>query len=119
MPLPPKQNKAMRQKRLESLLLQLLGPILKNYLDDFPEALVSVSRVEISGDLRWAKVWLSILNASDDAVLNRLKKSLYHIQGELNQQVEMKIVPRLQLFVDTSARFAAHLNVIIDNLPHD
>lgn len=110
-------DKHIRTDRANSLIQELLGPILSEYTDKF-QGLVSVSRVETSGDRRWAKVWLSVINEDDQKVLTELKSHLYDIQGELNRQIPMKIVPRLQFFIDTSARFAQHLNEVISHL-HD
>lgn len=112
------QAKKLRAERLASLIQELLGPILSDALESLPSGLVNVSRVEISGDLKWAKVWLSVIGTDDDTVLKLLKKNIYNIQGELNRQVKMKIVPRIQFFIDTSARFAAHINDVINHL-HD
>jgi ribosome-binding factor A len=117
MAIPKKVDKSIRIQRANSLIQELLGQILPDYLDK-SQGLVSVSRVETSSDLRWAKVWLSVINAEDDDILQLLQKNIYHIQGELNRRIPMKIVPRLQFFIDTSARFAQHLNEVFTHL-HD
>lgn len=80
------------------------------------DGLITVSRVETSGDARWAKVWISIVGGDDDRILADIKKNIYDIQGELNRQLAMKMTPRLQFFLDTSPRYAQHINELINKI---
>nr|MDQ3018621.1 ribosome-binding factor A [bacterium] len=80
--------------------------------------LVTISRVETSGDARWAKVWISIIGGDDDQILATIKKNIYDIQGEVNQKMAMKMVPRLQFFLDTSPRYVQHIDELIRKI-HD
>ena len=101
-----------RIDKLNSLLQQLVGEAIKPALEGI-NGLVTVSRVETSGDARWAKVWVSIVGGDDDEILNALKKNIYDIQGEINRQIAMKMVPRLQFYLDTSPRYAQHIDELI------
>ena len=42
-----------------------------------------------------------------------IKKNIYDIQGELNRKIDLKLIPRLQFFLDTSPRYAQHINELI------
>ncbi len=105
-----------RIDKLNSLLQQLVGGIIQPYIEG--NGLVTVSRVETSGDARWAKIWISIIGGDDDKILNTIKKNIYDIQGEVNRNVTMKMVPRLQFFLDTSPRYAQHIDELIKKI-HD
>ncbi|HMQ01626.1 MAG TPA: 30S ribosome-binding factor RbfA [Candidatus Doudnabacteria bacterium] len=104
-----------RIERLNSLFQKLIGEIIQPYLSG-QAGLATVSRVEVSRDARWAKVWIGIVGGDDDEIFNVLKKNIYDIQGELNRQVDLKMVPRLQFYLDTSPRYAQHINELIDQL---
>ncbi|HAG27342.1 TPA: hypothetical protein DCG61_00970, partial [Patescibacteria group bacterium] len=78
--------------------------------------ITTVSRVEVSKDTKWAKVWISIVGGDDDAILKVIEKNMYDIQGELNRAVDLKLVPRLQFYLDTSPRYAQHINELIDQI---
>ncbi len=108
----------LRVTRLQSLIQELLGKILPEYLSD-AKALVTVSQVEVSGDLRHAKVWLSVLGGNDDAVFKTLEKNMYQIQGDLNRELPMKMIPRLQFQLDTSPRYAEHISELINRIHTD
>jgi ribosome-binding factor A len=101
-----------------SLIQNLLGPIITEVVLE-TNALVTVSKVEVTRDMRHAKAWLSILGGNDEQVLALLQKHAYEIQGDINRQMSMKIVPRIQFSLDTSPRFAQHISDIITHIRED
>lgn len=101
--------------KVNSLIERQIGAILRPFLEG-EEGLVTVSRVETSRDMKWVKVWLSILGGNDDRILNLLNRNLYDIQGQLNRSFETKIIPRIQFFLDTSPRYAQHIGELIERL---
>jgi ribosome-binding factor A len=104
-----------RIQKLNSLVQQELGPIIAPYLEG-ETGLITVTKVEISGDLKWAKVWVSILGGNDERIFEVLKNNVYDIQGELNRLLPTKVLPRLQFFLDTSSRYAARINEVINEI---
>lgn len=104
-----------RIEKLNSLIQQLVGEIIHPYLHGM-NGLTTVSKVEISGDARWAKVWISIVGGDDDEIFTTLKDNIYDIQGELNRRLTMKLVPRLQFFLDTSPRYVQHIDELIKKI---
>lgn len=104
-----------RIEKMNSLIQRLVGSSLPEFLDG-QNGLVTVSRVETSGDSRWAKVWVSIVGGDDDKILAAIQKNIYDIQGELNRQTGMKMTPRLQFFLDTSPRYVQHIDELINKI---
>lgn len=104
-----------RLEKMNSLIQQLVGEIIHPYLSS-QNALTTVSRVEVSKDTKWVKVWLSIIGGDDDEIFEIITKNLYDIQGELNRQLDLKLVPRLQFFLDTSPRYAQHIDELIKKI---
>lgn len=109
------RKKTNRIEKINSLLQQLLGGILLPYLKNI-NAIVTISKVETSRDLKWAKIWITIINGEDEAVLKYLQNNIFEIQGELNRAMEVKIVPRISFHLDTSGRYAQHINEIFKQL---
>lgn len=101
--------------KLNSLIQQLVGEILHPYLSEL-SGLATVSKVEVSSDKRWAKIWLSIVGGNDDEFLQTIQNNIYDIQGELNRSLKMKPVPRLQFYLDTSPRYAQHIEELIEKI---
>ncbi len=108
-------NKANRLDKLNSLLQQLVGEAIRPHLEG-ENGLVTVTKVETSGDTKWAKVWVSIVGGDDDKILATLKKNIYDIQGDVNRKMTLKLIPRLQFHLDTSPRYAQHINNLIQKI---
>jgi ribosome-binding factor A len=109
------QKPSHRIERVNALLQQRVGEIIHPYLEHLP-GLTTVSRAEASRDLKWAKIYISIMGGDDDKVFQTIEKNIYDIQGELNRSFTMKIVPRLQFFLDTTPRYAQHIDELIKEI---
>jgi ribosome-binding factor A len=112
MPRPQPRKNTNRIDKVNSLIQKQVGetilPIMKT-----ENGLTTVSRVETSRDMRWTKVWISIVGGDDDHIMKVLERNLYDIQGELNRALGMKMVPRIQFFLDTTPRYVDRINEII------
>lgn len=115
MPKKPQKSNSNRIPKMNALLQQLVGEIIQQYLSG-QAGLATVSKVEVSRDSRWAKVWVSIVGGDDETILGIIEKNLYDIQGELNRQMDLKLVPRLQFYLDTSPRYAQHIDELIKKI---
>ncbi|MBI3231555.1 MAG: 30S ribosome-binding factor RbfA [Candidatus Doudnabacteria bacterium] len=101
-----------RIAKVNSLIQRELGPVLHRFLD-FQKGLVTITKVETSKDMKWAKVWISIFNGDDERILNFLAKNIYHIQGALNKHFATKIIPHISFHLDTSPRYVEHIDEMI------
>ena len=78
--------------------------------------LVSVTKVEISKDLREAKVFISILGGKrpDATTLEGIRSAGRHIQSEVAEQLVMRFAPRLTFVLDESLKKQAEILKIIN-----
>jgi len=79
-------------------------------------AITTVSKVDVSPDLKHAKVWLTVLTddtAVEKTVLKQLKDNIYNLQGEVNKKFEMRAVPRISFVIDDSERYADNINRLL------
>lgn len=97
---------------MESLVQKRLGELLERL--EMP-SLTTISKVEVSPDLKHAKVWITILEgeSKEQEVLDFLQGELYSLQGELNREFTMRNVPRISFFVDHSEEYASHINDLL------
>ena len=78
--------------------------------------MVSITRVDTTGDLRYAKVFISVLDKSQEKdVLKGLKSAAGYLRHELGSRVDLRYTPELQFFIDDSIAYGAH---ILDMLNH-
>ena len=109
------RKKTFRVERVNTLIKKTLGPILTDFLSD-AGALITISKVEVSKDLRWAKVWISIFGGNDEKIFDQINRNIYEIQGELNRKFSMKMVPRLQFALDSSPRYVQKIDEVIKKM---
>lgn len=111
------QKKSNRMEKVNSLIQQLLSRALLEFFKEGP-AIVTISRVVCSKDLRWAKAFVTIANGEnkDASIMASLRKHAYEIQGMLNTELEMKMIPRVSFYLDTGARYAAEMNAIFKQI---
>lgn len=111
----PVKKDTNRIAKVNSLIEHTLGPVLHKFLD-WQKGLVTITKVETSRDMKYAKVWISIFNGDDDKVLKFLAKNIYGLQGELNKNFHTKIIPRIGFHLDTTPRYAQHINEVIQKI---
>ncbi len=82
---------------------------------DLP-ALTTISRVEVTQDLKHAKVWISVLSEDkevEEKVLLVLEKNLYDLQGEMNRMSTMHHTPRIAFRIDNSQHYVSRISELL------
>ena len=89
-----------RLEKLSSLLKEELSKIIDREAD-FPNGeIVTITRVDISPDVYYANIFLTILGQSPADALEILVKNIYDIQQELNKKMRVRPVPRIKFHLD-------------------
>ena len=79
--------------------------------------LISVTKVKITPDLKYAKVYVSILNAkNEEKTLNGLKDSSGFIRSQIAKTVNLRITPQLVFELDDSIEYGMKIDSIIKEL---
>ncbi len=79
--------------------------------------LISVTKVKVTNDLKYAKVYVSILNAKDlKASLAGLKKASGFIRSELAKKVNLRNTPELIFELDDSVEYGARIDSILKQI---
>ena len=98
---------SLRLEKINGLIKKVLGKILLAEEQRDSNILLTISRVRVTPNLRTARVLLSICPENRAPLyLNTLNKNLYKIQGQLNQQLKMKPIPRIIFESDPSEQKA-------------
>ena len=86
------------------------------------QGMTSVTRVETTGDLRYSKIWLSVLGMRDEKEFRRgLRSAAGFLRRELGNSMKLRYTPELIFEIDHSIEYGAHINEVINSLdiPHD
>lgn len=106
-----------RQEKVSKLIQRDLADIFQKEAQLFNGALITVTRVRISPDLSYAKVYLSIFIPGDDstsimeAIQGQASNFRYALAKKIKNQV--KKIPELAFFVDDSLDYIDNLDKLI------
>lgn len=105
-----------RSEQLEELLHRTLSQIfLEEY--EFPEGVVvTISQVKLTGDLRHAKIFVSIYPTSKkEEVFSFLVLQAKKVRGELSNRVSLKYTPSIEFVLDTREENADEIFRLMNN----
>lgn len=81
------------------------------------QGMISVTRVETTGDLRYSKIWLSVMGLKDEKEFKRgLKSASGWLRRELGNSMKLRYTPELVFEVDHSIEYGAHINKVINSI---
>ena len=84
------------------------------------QGMISVTRVETTGDLRYSKIWLSVLGMKDEKEFRRgLRSTAGFLRRELGNSMKLRYTPELIFEIDHSIEYGAHINEVINSLEID
>lgn len=92
------------QRELSEQLRRLKDPRVSQ------TGMVSVTRVDTTGDLRYARVYISVLDKSQEKdALKGLKSAAGFLRRELGRTLQLRYTPELQFLPDDSIQHGAHI----------
>jgi len=104
----------MKQQRLEKInheMQRVIGTLITTELRDPRLGFATVTRVEVSDDLKHAKVYTSVIG--DRHVARQTMDALEHasrfLRGELGHRIDLRYTPELTFIEDRSAEKAIEL----------
>ena len=110
-----KLNRIEKKKKKE--LSHIISYELKN-----PKVtgLISVTDVKTTPDLKYAKVFVSILNAKNTkATLANLKKSAGFIRTQIAKKVNLRVTPEFVFILDDTMEYGAKIDSILNDIMKD
>ena len=107
-----------RHERVRELLKRAIGEAIRSEIPVGRAGLITVNDVEVGGDLRNARVYISVLGNADQqkAGLTLLQESRLRIQDLVAHSVILKYTPRLRFAVDDSVERGNRVLRLIEEL---
>ena len=109
--------RAYRLERVASTIRDVVSEAIQRHLNDPRIAsMTSVTRVEVSGDLMYARVHVSVMGTpgTQRRTMGGLERSTRYIQSLLAKRLTTRHCPRLRFVLDPSIQQAMETNRIID-----
>ena len=106
-----------RQNRVNDAVKQEMAQILRDVKDPrISGALVSITAAEVSPDLKFAKIFFSVLGEDKDEVLKGLKSASGFFRSELAKRINLRVTPQLAFEYDGSMEYGANISTILKTL---
>jgi ribosome-binding factor A len=97
------------QKELAMVLREVKDPRVK-------DAFISVTAVDVTPDLKFAKVYYSAMMGDKKEVAKGLKSSAGYIRRQLAQRLNLRMTPELSFYEDHSIEHGAHISKILNSI---
>ena len=102
--------------RINEEIQRELASLIPNVKDPRVSGLISVTAVDTTPDLRYAKIYISVLDKSDCAqVLKGLKSASGYLRRELGAALQLRYTPELTFVRDDSIDQGAHILDMLRN----
>ena len=104
----------------EELKIQVTNIIMTDIKDPHLTGLISVTKAKVTPDLKYAKVYVSILNAKNTKQdLAILKKSAGLTRSLLAKRMNLRITPEIIFELDDSMEYGARIDSILKDIMKD
>ncbi|MBR3106203.1 MAG: 30S ribosome-binding factor RbfA [Clostridia bacterium] len=112
---------SFRIDRISEEVRHAIDAIIRDMNDPRISGTYAVTRADVTRDLRWAKVYVSVLEDDKaDEMIKALKKAAGYIRHELGLRVDLRYTPELLFERDRNIAYGAHIaQVLKDVIPQE
>ena len=97
------------QKEIALILREVKDPRIK-------DAFISITSVEATGDLKFAKVYYSAMMGDKKEVAKGLKSSAGYIRRQLAIRLNLRMTPELSFYEDNSIAHGAKISKLLESI---
>lgn len=104
-------------EELKKVISEVINYELKN-----PDAtgMISVTKVEVTPDLKYAKVYVSVLNSKNvNKTMRGLKEASGFIRSRVAKTINLRVTPELVFEYDDSIEYGEKIDNILRNLKNE
>jgi ribosome-binding factor A len=110
-----------RKDRVGDLIKREIAQIIQRELKDPGIGFVTVTAVDVSVDLKQARVFYSVLGDDDSKRRSALalKRASGFIQNEIGRKLKLRYTPEILFEFDRSVEYGAHIEELIQKIHRD
>ncbi len=113
------RKNSIKNTRINGEVQKVLSTLISREIKD-PRInpMTSVVGVEVSPDLKTAKVYISVLGdeESKEATRRGLKSAASFMRGQLARTLNLRNTPELTFVIDSSIEYGVHMSHLIDEV---
>ena len=112
-----------RTDRVEEEIKKIVSKLIDNGIKDpRVNGLISVTKVDVSKDMKYCKIYVSMLGTKDkDEALKGLDSAKGVVRKEIGEKIRTFNTPEVKFIYDDSMEYGQHIDSIINslNIKHD
>ena len=111
----------VRVEKVRELMKQEISKIILQDLKDPRIGFVTVTAVDVSSDLRNAKIYVSLMGSEQQIAdcWRGLQSSLGFLRREVGHRVRLRYTPALTLALDKSVDYSVHIQELLQQIKKD
>ena len=108
---------SIKLERLGNIFVEAISKVIHEEVKDDDIKFVTITAVDISSDLSYAKVYFTnLIDADREKVTKALNRASGFIRGKLFDMVEIRKMPELSFAYDESIEYGSKIEKIIDSI---
>ena len=113
-----KQQQYERTDRIASEIMREAERIIREDVSDpRTECMFSITHVDVTRDLRYAKVYVSIYEEDKrEPMMKALKSAAGFIRHNIGRRVQLRYTPELLFELDTTIEYGVHIASLINQV---
>ena len=106
-----------RRGRINDEMKKELSAVLREVKDPrISDAFISITAVEVTGDLKFAKVYYSAMMGDKKEVAKGLKSSAGFIRREIARRLNIRMTPEFSFYEDHSIEHGAKISKLLNGI---
>ena len=107
-----------RHAKVSEALKREIGSIIHGELKDPRLGFVTITRLELTPDLRYAKVFFSVLGKEEERQKSKeaLESASGFIRRLIAQRIDLRLVPEISFHEDRSAEYSIRIQEVLDKI---
>ena len=106
-----------RIDRISEEVRHVMDGLIRGLNDPRIDGTWSITRAEVTRDLRYAKIYVSILeDERADGFMKALKNAAGYLRRELGRQIDLRYIPELLFERDRNIAYGIHISQVLNSL---
>jgi ribosome-binding factor A len=107
-----------RPERVQEALRQEISLIVQNEIKDPRLGFITITKVDLTKDLRYARVYFSVLgkDADKNKALKGLNSAKGYIKGLVADRIKLRFMPEISFKIDDTLEHTQHIYELLNKL---
>jgi ribosome-binding factor A len=113
-------SSSKRSEKLEKSLKREINKVIYRKINDPRIKFITITKIQVSFDLRYAKIFVSTFNDNDEdrqkLALEGLEHATKFIRGEIGKDLKLRFIPEITFKIDQGMEYEYKLQKIFSEI---